>query len=105
MKTSLTNVNAFAAVLAISALILGIGLLRAGVQADTHAHGHQESADPDWSQLIASMDKMHMAMGAVERSGDDDVDFVAGLLFGDAPAPCGLDGHGAGHGGRMSASG
>src|SRR6266446_4077213 len=80
MKTSLTNVNAFAAVLAISALILGIGLLRAGVQADTHAHGHQESADPDWSQLIASMDKMHMAMGAVERSGDDDVDFVKLML-------------------------
>src|SRR5262249_36927856 len=32
------------------------------------------------SELIASMDKMHMAMGAVERSGDTDVDFVGLML-------------------------
>ena len=30
----------------------------------------------DWSEFNASMEKMHMAMGAVERSGDADVDFV-----------------------------
>jgi uncharacterized protein (DUF305 family) len=36
----------------------------------------QSSTDPDWSELIASMDKMHMAMGTVVRSGDNDVDFV-----------------------------
>jgi len=30
----------------------------------------------DWSELNASMEMMHMAMGAVERSGDADVDFV-----------------------------
>jgi uncharacterized protein (DUF305 family) len=36
--------------------------------------------DPDWSKLIASMDKMHMAMGAIERSGNGDVDFVRLML-------------------------
>ena len=37
-------------------------------------------ADPDWSKLIASMDKMHMAMGSIERSGNDDIDFVRLML-------------------------
>jgi uncharacterized protein (DUF305 family) len=36
--------------------------------------------DPDWSKLIASMDKMHMAMGGIERSGNNDVDFVRLML-------------------------
>ena len=40
----------------------------------------QSIADPDWSELIASMDKMHMAMGAVVRSGNSDVDFVRLML-------------------------
>ena len=39
-----------------------------------------KTADPDWSELIASMDKMHMAMGAVARSGNSDVDFVRLML-------------------------
>jgi uncharacterized protein (DUF305 family) len=69
-----------AIILAASGLILGVGLLRAGAQAETHAHGNQPTADPDWSQLIASMDKMHMALKAVERSGDSDVDFVRLML-------------------------
>jgi Domain of unknown function (DUF305) len=56
--------------------ILGIGLLPAGAQSETLADGSQSAADPDWSELIASMDKMHMAMEAVKRSGNSDVDFV-----------------------------
>ncbi|MDQ1741518.1 MAG: hypothetical protein QOE53_3170 [Pseudonocardiales bacterium] len=36
--------------------------------------------DPDWSKLLASMDKMHMAIGAIGRSGNDDVDFVRLML-------------------------
>ena len=36
--------------------------------------------DPAWSELIASMDKMHMAMGVVARSGNTDVDFVKLML-------------------------
>jgi uncharacterized protein (DUF305 family) len=66
--------------LAVFGLILSVGLLRAGVDAETHAHGSQPTTGPDWSQLIASMDKMHTAMKAVERSGDSDVDFVRLML-------------------------
>src|SRR5438477_8570564 len=50
------------------------------VQAGVHDHGSQTSTDPDWSELMASMDKMHMAMGAIERSGNSDVDFVRLML-------------------------
>jgi uncharacterized protein (DUF305 family) len=46
------------------------------VQAGTHDQSGQSTAEPDWSELIASMDKMHMAMGEVKQSGDNDVDFV-----------------------------
>jgi hypothetical protein len=53
--------------------ILSIGLVRAGVQSGTLANNSQPTADPDWSELIVSMDKMHMAMGAVVRSGNSDV--------------------------------
>jgi uncharacterized protein (DUF305 family) len=56
--------------------ILSIGLVRAGAQSETLADGSQSAADPDWSELIASMDKMHMAMEGVKRSGNSDVDFV-----------------------------
>jgi uncharacterized protein (DUF305 family) len=52
--------------------ILGAILLRAA----THSSDGQSHMNGDWSELIASMDKMHMAMGAVKRSGDSDVDFV-----------------------------
>jgi uncharacterized protein (DUF305 family) len=50
------------------------------VQAGTHDHSGQSTAEPDWSELIASMEKMHMAMGAVQRSGNSDVDFVRLML-------------------------
>jgi uncharacterized protein (DUF305 family) len=36
--------------------------------------------DRNWSELIASMDKMHMSMSAVARSGNSDVDFVNLML-------------------------
>jgi uncharacterized protein (DUF305 family) len=50
------------------------------VQAGTPAQSNQIPAAPDWSELVASMDKMHMAMGAVKRSGNSDVDFVRLML-------------------------
>ena len=50
------------------------------VQAGTHDHSGHRTAEPDWSELIASMEKMHMAMGAVQRSGNSDVDFVRLML-------------------------
>ena len=40
----------------------------------------QSSADPDWSELMASMDKMRMAMEAIKPSGNNDVDFVRLML-------------------------
>ena len=40
----------------------------------------QSSADPDWPELMASMDKMRMAMGATKPSGNNDVDFVRLML-------------------------
>jgi uncharacterized protein (DUF305 family) len=65
---------------AVALTILGIRLLRADVQSETLANSSQPTADPNWSELVASMDKMHMAMGAVKRSGDSDVDFVRLML-------------------------
>jgi uncharacterized protein (DUF305 family) len=58
------------AVTAIS--ILGTILIRGA----THSSDAQSNIDANWSELIASMDKMHMAMEAVKRSGNADVDFV-----------------------------
>jgi uncharacterized protein (DUF305 family) len=46
------------------------------VQGGADVHGDQSSTESNWSELIASMDKMHMAMGAVAQSGNSDVDFV-----------------------------
>ena len=80
VQAEIQSVFICAIILAVSGLILGVGLLRASAKAEMHAHGSQPTADPDWSQLIASMDKMHMAMGAVKRSGDSDVDFVRLML-------------------------
>ena len=61
-------------------LILSVGLLGPSVQAGAPVQSSQPATDTDWSELIASMDKMHMAMGAVKRSGDSDVDFVRLML-------------------------
>lgn len=43
-------------------------------------NGDRSSTNATWSELIASMEKMHMAMGAVKPSGDSDVDFVRLML-------------------------
>ncbi|MEY2506629.1 MAG: hypothetical protein QOH01_958 [Verrucomicrobiota bacterium] len=50
------------------------------VQAQSKGHGSQPGADTDWSQLIGSMEKMHMSVAAIQRSGNDDVDFVRLML-------------------------
>jgi uncharacterized protein (DUF305 family) len=60
--------------------ILGIRVLCPSVESETLANRSQITADADWSELIASMDKMHMAMGAIKRSGNSDVDFVRLML-------------------------
>jgi hypothetical protein len=76
LNSAIRFVYGVAMILGISGLILGVGLVHAGTQAETQAHGKQPTVDSDWSELIAGMDKMHMAMGAVKRSGNADVDFV-----------------------------
>jgi uncharacterized protein (DUF305 family) len=67
-------------ILEIFVLILGIGVLAAGVHAESNGNNSQITADLAWSELMASMDKMHMAMRAIEQSGKSDVDFVKLML-------------------------
>jgi len=56
--------------------IVGALFLRAA----TRSGDGQSDADGNWSALIASMDKMHVGMAAVKRTGDSDVDFVTLML-------------------------
>ena len=62
-----------------SVLILGGSAICVSLCAETHTHPDAVGG-PDWSELNASMDKMHMAMGVIERSGNADVDFVRLML-------------------------
>jgi len=64
----------------LSAAVVACGFAASLVQAGTHDQGGLSTAEPDWSELIASMEQMHMAMGAVQRSGNSDVDFVRLML-------------------------
>ena len=43
-------------------------------------HGQMAMKDPNWEELIGSMDRMHTAMTSVEPSGVDDNDFVQVML-------------------------
>ena len=61
-------------------LILGLGALGPCIQAEPNSKDSLLTTNPDWSELIASMDKMHMAMAAVAQSGNSDVDFVRLML-------------------------
>jgi Domain of unknown function (DUF305) len=68
------------AILVTLEFFLSVGGLSRTVQAGTTPQSSQTPTDPDWPELVASMDKMHMAMGAVARSGNSDVDFVSLML-------------------------
>ena len=59
--------------------MLGAALVCVGIYAETRAHGSR-TREADWSELNASMHKMHMAMSAIEQSGDADLDFVRLML-------------------------
>jgi DUF305 family protein family protein len=80
MAVKLQNVIHFivsnVVVLVTLGLILILGKIDLTVQAVTPAQSDQTPMDSYWSELIASMDKMHMAMAAVAQSGNSDVDFV-----------------------------
>jgi len=43
-------------------------------------HNASIAPENDWSELMANMEKMHLAMGSIERTGDSDVDFVKLML-------------------------
>jgi uncharacterized protein (DUF305 family) len=42
--------------------------------------GNKAMQDPNWAELMKSMQTMHGAMGAAKPSGNDDVDFVNLML-------------------------
>ena len=51
------------------------------LQNDSHTQvSAKVDSNPDWSELNASMEKMHAAMASVEHSGDSDVNFVRLML-------------------------
>ena len=50
---------------------ISIAILAASAQ-DFHSHSSKQTADPTWSELVASMNQMHAAMHSVEPSGNSD---------------------------------
>jgi uncharacterized protein (DUF305 family) len=50
------------------------------LRATTDISGGQSNTNTNWLELISSMDRMHMAMGAIKQSGNSDVDFVRLML-------------------------
>jgi len=64
----------------LTAIFAVTGAVDTMVQAEDNPRVDLQGADQDWSQLVASMDKMHMAMAAIQRSGKSDVDFVRLML-------------------------
>src|SRR5262249_54789067 len=73
------SVHRSVTLLIVSAFILGAGLVCMLVHAETQTQTNQ-AGEPDWSELNAGMDKMHMAMSAIGRSGNADLDFVRLML-------------------------
>ena len=59
------------------ALVLAVGLW---AQQGPHPRSAGTIQEENWSELTASMEKMHAAMGSIERSGNSDVDFVRLML-------------------------
>jgi uncharacterized protein (DUF305 family) len=53
--------------------------LAAGRQ-DSLSHSIKSAREAPWSELAASMDKMHAAMASVGPSGEADIDFVRLML-------------------------
>ncbi len=47
---------------------------------ESHAQMISSTAGPGWTELMGSMEKMHVAMDSIEPSGDNDVDFVELML-------------------------
>jgi uncharacterized protein (DUF305 family) len=60
------------------ALAIALGLW--AQQQGPYRQNVNAAQENDWSELMASMGKMHAAMKSTEHSGDSDVDFVRLML-------------------------
>jgi uncharacterized protein (DUF305 family) len=69
----------YASPLAILITLAAVASSAAELQ-NSHTHGANAATSKDWSELTASMGKMHSAMGSIKPSGDSDVDFVRLML-------------------------
>lgn len=49
-------------------------------QQESHSDNGEASVNSDWSDLVGGVNRMHLAMSSVVRSGDSDVDFVRLML-------------------------
>jgi uncharacterized protein (DUF305 family) len=58
--------------------LLSFALLEWGQ--DSHSHDSSAKTDTGWSELLRSVDAMHMAMATLKTSGDGDIDFVKMML-------------------------
>jgi uncharacterized protein (DUF305 family) len=65
----------YTAIVLVLIIVVGLRAQQASPQQSANAVG-----EDDWSALNSSMEKMHAAMGSVERSGNSDVDFVRLML-------------------------
>jgi len=72
--------QSFVILTAVLTVILTFATARPGSLHSSHSDSDTTAADPDWSGLIESMEKMHVAMGSVPRTGDSDADFVRLML-------------------------
>lgn len=61
-------------------LVLISAVALSASQQDSHSLSDQVTADPDWTELQQSMEKMHAAMASVKPSGNSDTDFVRLML-------------------------
>ena len=64
---------------AIPLVLISVVVIAAWRQ-DSQPRPSKSTIDPSWSELSASMDKMHAAMVSVGPSGDSDMDFVNLML-------------------------
>lgn len=58
---------------------ISIAILTVAAQ-DAHSHSTKQTPDASWSELMASMNRMHADMHSVEPTGDSDTDFVRLML-------------------------
>jgi uncharacterized protein (DUF305 family) len=61
-------------------LLAAIAICAPSVLEGSHSHAEKATGTSAWSELQASMTKMHGAMAAVGPSGDSDLDFVSLML-------------------------